>query len=244
MAISKNMDFPKKSGYASKVAEQSSIASQDSSTFLPVPGPQGPKGDPGPQGPAGPRGEDGKPGPTGRPGRDGRDGKDGKDATVFAPVYMQLPGWAKYANNENDSIRLGAEKGEDGWVTVVINALDKKETVEKFMPEKAAKLYNVNTKKINFRDLEIGAQVDITYTFEITTFSNNTEVWIRSYFPQTKKEIASFVASLKYQHTYMLSATHKVYLESEKDRGTGIVPQIRTDMDAIATLKSIHISVR
>lgn len=242
MAISKNMDFPKKkTGYAEKVAQQSTSAPEsDSSNFLPVPGPQGPMG---PKGDRGPKGEPGQKGPKGDSGAPGKNGKDGKDADDFAPVYKQKPGWAKYVNAAPDDIKLGASQGEDGWVSFYIDEIDKKATTEKFLPENATSLYGTSIRKINLRELKVGSQIRISYNFEIITFANNTEIWARSYFKQTDKEIVSFVANLKYQHTYDLTVTQDIYLESEKDRGTGLVPQLRSDMDAYANLKSITISI-
>lgn len=242
MAISKNMDFPKKkTGYAAKVAQQAvSTPEAEASNFLPVPGAQGPMGPKGDRGPKGEQGQKGSKGDSGAPGKDGRDGKDAED---FAPVYKQKPGWAKYVNAAPDDIRLGASQGEDGWVNFYIDDLDKKTSIEKFLPENATSLYGTSIRKINLRELKIGSQVRVSYNFEITTFSNNTEIWARSYFKQTEKEVVSFVANLKYQHTYDIVVTQDIYLENEKDRGTGITPQLRSDMDAYANLKSITISV-
>lgn len=241
MAISKNMDFPKKkTGYAEKVAQQTAVKPEsESSSFLPVPGPQGPMG---PKGDRGPKGEPGNKGAKGDTGPAGKDGKNGKDAEDFAPVYKQRPGWAKYVNADPDDIKLGASQGEDGWVSFYIDEYDKA-TTEKFLPENATSLYGTSIRKINLRELKVGSQIRVSYNFEITTFSNNTEIWARSYFKQTRKDVVTFVANLKYQHTYDMTVTQDIYLESEKDRGTGIVPQLRSDMDAYANLKSITISV-
>jgi hypothetical protein len=48
---------------------------------------------------------------------------------------------------------------------------------------------------------------------------------------------------LKYQYTYEMSVTQSVFIETESDKASGAIPQLRTDMDALARLKSIHISV-
>lgn len=245
MAINKNMEFPKKnSEYASKVAQQAnSTSSPDSGTFLPVPGPVGPKGLKGDPGSKGDKGDAGAKGPRGESGKDGKDGHDGKDADEFSPVYKQKPGWARYVALKPKEVRLGVTQGEDGWVGFVIEEYNTKETVEKYLPENATSLYGTSIHKINLRELKLGSNVRITYEFEITTFSNNTEVWARSYFKQTGKDYNTFVANLKYQHTYGFSVTHEIYLSSEADRGSGIIPQVLTDMDASAKLKSITISV-
>lgn len=241
------MNFPKKPSYASKVAQQFDIqAEQKDSNLLPVPGPQGPagpKGDRGPKGEPGQRGPKGDTGPAGKNGINGKNGVNGKNAEDFAPVYKQKPGWAKYANSKLTNIKLGAFEGEDGWVNFYIDELDKKHTNEIFLPENANRLYATSTRKINLRELKVGSQIKISYNFEITTFSNNTEIWARSYFNKTEKEIVTFVANMKYQHTYSFTVQHEVYLESEKEKGTGIIPQLRADMDAYASLKSIIISV-
>jgi hypothetical protein len=232
------MDFPtnKKDDYAAKVQESQSINTVASSSFIPVPGPQG---EPGKQGRDGLAGPPGPPGPKGEKGDPGKSGKNGKS---FSTVYDQEPGWASYEENENNFIKMGATRGIDGWVNVFISRNSNHE--ERFLPKNGVSLYNPETKRINLKNLKIGTQLEITYSFVVSTMYSNTEVWMRSFLPGTKSEITTFSASLKYQHEYEISETHNIFLNKESDKIAGIVPQIRTDMDAMARLKIIHISVR
>jgi len=235
LSSSKSMDFPvsNKITYASKVELSKPVS--DNNVFIPVPGP---KGDPGPPGKNGIDGKDGKPGPKGDRGYPGKNGKDGKS---YETSYGQEPGWASYHNLDTSVVKLGAEKGSDGWVSLFIGKNNISE--ERYLPKNGVSLYNLETRTVNLKGLKIGSQVQITYDFLITTTHSNTEVWLRSYFLNSGYEVTSFVATLKYQHEYLLSETHNIYLSGESDRKSGIIPQIRTDMDCFANLKSIHISV-
>lgn len=232
------MDFPSsgKGNYASKVQE--SQISSSAPNYLPVPGPQGERG------PAGSAGKDGKPGLDGKPGPKGEKGdpgKPGKDGQPFVPAYAQNPGWARYSDKDPSTVRLGATRGVDGWVSLYIGK--NHEFEHKYLPQGGIALYNLEAKKINFKALKLGSQIQITYSFAVETLYSNTEVWFRSFSPDSLAETTSFVGSLKYQHSYDLSITHDIFLEKEFDKTSGIVPQIRTDLDAIARLKTIHISV-
>ncbi len=241
MSVSKSMDFPvsNKSGYASQVKQSQEVLSNPEISFLPVPGPEGPRG---PKGEAGERGPQGLPGKDGEPGPKGERGTPGKDGRSYDPVYEQEVGWASYGNTATDFFVLGATKGDDGWVSVFINGKGSK-TNKLYLPKDKTDLYNVEAKRINLKHLSLGAQISITYNFTLTTSSNNTEVWMRSYSEDTDESVTSFVASLKYQYEYELSTTHKVNIVSDTQKHAGIIPQIRTDLDAVATVKSIVISV-
>jgi hypothetical protein len=96
---------------------------------------------------------------------------------------------------------------------------------------------------LNFKGLKIGSQVFVTYNFEITTFTPNTEVWLRTFFSAHEQEISQFVGSLKYQHTYNMSVTQQLFIENQKMWGNGAVPQLRTDFDSSVILNSIYVSV-
>lgn len=233
MAISQNMDFPK-SGYASKVQESKS---DESSMFFAVPGP---KGDPGLPGPKGDPGLPGEPGKKGERGLRGEQGAPGKDGQSYFPKYEQNAGWGLYKNKNTNTIPTGAIRGEDGWVSLFINSSD---TIEDFLPDGSVSLYSNDTKKINTRGLKVGSQVQITYNLEIITFSSNTEVWMKSEFFNLEDSNTSFCANLKYQHTYEMTVTHNLAVLSDKHRTAGIVPKIRTDLDAAVKIKSIYISV-
>lgn len=234
------MDFPssKKAGYA-QIAQQSQVSDPQIS-YIPVPGPQGPAGDPGSQGPRGEKGERGEKGDPGPKGESGKPGKNGQDGKTYLPVYNQDAGWAKYYSVYPEGVALGATRGADGWVSLSIIGIN---SIEKYLPRNSVSLYNENTKRLNFKNLEVGSQVEITYIFEVETFSNNTELWCRTYLPGAEDSVTSLVGVLKYQYSYEISVTHKVFIEKETYRLNGAVPQLRSDMDAIAKLLSVSISV-
>jgi hypothetical protein len=232
------MDFPlnKKTNYA-KLAQQ--VRQPESSvSYIPVPGPTGPKGDPGS---TGIRGEKGERGEKGDPGPKGDSGKNGKDGQTYLPVYEQDVGWGKYINIKQTQIKLGAERGEDGWVSVYVDS--EKNALEKFLPRGAVSLYNNSARKINLRGLSVGSQVTVTYNFILETLSNNTELWVRTYFPNSEGAVTTFAGTLKYQYEYEMSITQKFYIENEYIRSGGAVPQLRTDLDAMVAMRSIEISV-
>ncbi len=241
MAVSKSMDFPgaKKSSYAAQVEQSQASPSLDNAlSFLPVPGPVGP------QGPAGRDGRDGKEGPQGpegKPGSKGEKGPAGKDGASSLSSSGQQAGWASYHNKSQKAFKLGISEGDDGWATVFIISDDLSN--EKFLPKGCTSLWNDNSRSFNFKGLEIGAQVFITYSFELTTHSSNTEAWIRTYSPNSDLDVAQFIGSMKYQHTYPITVTQQVFIENQKIWGNGAIPQIRTDYDASVILKSIYVSV-
>ena len=248
MSTSKNMDFPvpQRKNYAAKVEESkaSDVLPSDipNLVYLPVPGPEGPRGPKGDQGPQGDRGPKGDPGPPGKNGKNGKDRVDGKDGESSFPVYGQKAGWAIYVNKAEDLTRLGADRGEDGWVNVVINKLSPL-SVEDYLPENGVSLYSTEFKRVNLKNLKIGSQVQITYNFEITTLSSNTEVWCRSNMPGTNTSYTTLVGNLKYEYVYDFSVTHNLLLTNESDRISGVVPQVRTDNDCLGILKSVYVSV-
>jgi hypothetical protein len=235
------MEFPsgKKSNYADKVKQIGAVAENN---FIAVPGPQGPAGKQGAKGDKGDTGPQGPQGPVGLPGKDGKPGRNGQDGKTYMPVYDQRAGWAIYYPESYSFLKTGATAGNDGWVNLSISSFSKK-TNNKNLPENGVDLYNPNTKRINLKGLKLGSQISVSYSFEIETFHSNTEVWLRSLFPNSGLEITSFVASLKYQHTYELTVDQTAFLTSEQDRTSGMVPQIRTDFDAVVKLKYIYISV-
>lgn len=226
------MNFPK-SNYALAVSK-----SVEPAEVFAVSGPQGPAG---PIGPKGDRGLKGEPGKDGAPGPKGDRGAPGKDGKSVLPLYGQKAGWAKYINEGLTPIVLGADRGQDGWVTVSIEK--KLQKLEKFLPEGGAGLYNPETKRFNFKSLEVGSQIQIVYDFSVTTFNSNTEVWAKTVFPDSKNEICTFVSSLKYQYEYELSATHNFTIDNDLDKASGAIVQFRTDMASSVVLKSVYISV-
>jgi hypothetical protein len=241
MAVSKSMDFPtsKKSSYAAQVEQSKAESVQENTlSFLPVPGPEGPQGPAGRDGKDGKKGDQGPVGPQGPKGERGNPGKDGESSLSSSG---QQAGWASYANTKESEVRLGITKGDEGWVNVFL--LSKENKNEKYLPTGAVGFWNDNTRMINFRGLKQGSQVFITYNFELTTYNNNTEVWIRTFVPNTDRDLSQFVASLKYQHTYPISVTQQIFVEDEKVWANGAYPQIRTDYDASVIMKSIYVGV-
>lgn len=231
-----NLEFPqsKKSKYAEQVSRNESLLSEPG--YIAVPGPPGPKGDVGPKGPKGDAG------PTGPKGERGAAGPQGKDGELILPPNGQYPGWASYVEEDKEwSFRLGATRGEDGWVGLYIkNAKE----VQEYRPKNMkGALYSQEIKKINTKPLSIGSRIRITYNFELETFSSNTELWTKSLFPGTSTEHVSFSAFLKYAYEYPISVTHEMVISDEKERQAGIKLQVRSDMDSIIKIKSVIISV-
>jgi hypothetical protein len=237
--VSKSVDFPK-SAYASQVLQQQT-PSTDVATYIPVPGPEGPRGL---QGPKGEPGKDGIPGKDGERGPKGEKGQKGDNGQSSLSSSGQQAGWASYTNLKSAEARLGISKGDDGWVSL---ELTEKGSVknETFMPTSAfgTSLYNFNSKSLTFKPLEIGSIVNVTYNFELTTYTNNTEVWFRTNFPLAKSSVSKLIGSFKYQYIYDISVDQQFFIENQGIWSSGGVPQIRTDFDATAILKSIYVSV-
>ena len=241
----KAMDFPeanKKKKYSDNTQQSLQI---DPQMYIAVPGPQGEpgprgaKGDIGPKGDVGPQGEKGDPGKDGKNGKDGRDGKDGKN--ILSPSEQNI-GWALYDNLESKSFKVGADKGDDGWVSFYVNSLGKN-TNEIFLPKESVGLWNPETRKFNFKTLKVGSIITIRYNIELSTFSTNTEVWARTLCSKTDSSPVTYVGNLKYVFDYELSIQHTLFLENKTMQNYGGIPQIRTDNDGLMTVKSIHISV-
>ena len=242
MAVSKSMDFPsgKKSSYAAQVEQsQATYAPDNTLSFLPVPGPVGP------QGPAGRDGRDGKQGPEGpegKAGAKGAPGPAGKDGLSSLSSSGQQAGWASYTNVIDKPLKLGISQGDDGWVTLVLDTKDKKQN-ETYLPKGCTSLWNSHQRALNFHGIKEGSQVFVTYNFELTTYTPNTEVWLRTYFKSKDKEFVQLIGSFKYQGTYALSATQQIFIEDASMWGNGAIPQIRTDFDSSVIFNSVYVSV-
>lgn len=242
MAVSKSMDFPgaKKSSYAAQVEQSQTVGLQDNTlSFLPVPGPVGP------QGPAGKDGKDGKEGPQGPEGKAGPRGSQGpagKDGLSSLSSSGQQAGWASYTNAIGRPIKLGISQGDDGWVTLVLDTKDKNQN-ETYLPKGCTSLWNSHQRALNFHGIKEGSQVFVTYNFELTTNTTNTEVWLRTYFSKKDKEFVHLVGSFKYQGVYELSVTQQIFIEDAYMWGNGAIPQIRTDFDASVIFNSVYVSV-
>ena len=242
MAVSKSMDFPggKKSSYAAQVEQSQASPTVDNAlSFLPVPGPVGPQG---PAGRDGRNGEQGLPGQKGEPGPKGDRGPAGVNGKSSLSSSGQQAGWASYTNTIDKPTKLGISQGDDGWVTLLLDTKDKSQN-EKYLPEGCTSLWNSHQRALNFHGIKEGSQVSVTYNFELTTYSSNTEVWLRTYFATNDQEFVQFVGSLKYQNTYNLSVTQKIFIENHAMWGNGAVPQIRTDFDASVIFNSVYVSV-
>jgi hypothetical protein len=237
--MASDVEFPivrKKSPYEKEATPSKGAIPTDGPQYIAVPGPAGPQGPRGDIGPAGAEGKEGKKGPKGEPG------PAGKDGISYMPVYGQDSGWARYSHKDLKQLALGSNRGVDGWVSFSVDG-NGKDTVEKFLPRNSVSLYNTSAKRINTKHLEIGSQVSITYNFDISTLSSNTEIWIQSQFPASKKEYTSFVALLKYEYDYNFSVTQHLTIDNEADRADGILPLVRSDNNCIFIPKSITISV-
>ncbi|MFM6983883.1 MAG: hypothetical protein ACKOXF_07105 [Chitinophagaceae bacterium] len=242
MAISKSVDIPglSKSSYAAQVAQSKSSPEENTLTFLPVPGPVGPQGPAGRDGKDGKDGSVGPQGPQGEKGPRGERGYPGKDGESSLSSSGQQAGWASYTNTKPDIIRLGASRGVDGWVNIFMEGST---AFEKFLPKDCVSLWNQNSRTLNFKGLEVGAQVFINYNLELNTLSPNTEVWIKTFFPKGEIENEQLVGTFKYQHTYSLSVTQQIFIENDQVWASQAVPQVRTDFDSLLILKSIYVSV-
>jgi hypothetical protein len=242
MAASKSMDFPgaKKSSYAAQVEQsQASPYQENTLSFLPVPGPVGP---PGPAGKNGIDGKEGPQGPEGKQGPKGSAGPNGKDGISSLSSSGQQAGWASYTNDITKPTKLGISQGDDGWVTLILDTKDKVQN-ETYLPKGCTSLWNSHQRALNFHGIKEGSQIFVTYNFEITTYTANTEVWLRTYFASNDQEFVQLVGSFKYQNSYNLSVTQNIFIENKAMWGTGAIPQIRTDFDASVIFNSVYVSV-
>jgi hypothetical protein len=232
MATSKSMDFPsaRKTSYAAQVELSKATNNLESSTaFIPLPGPEGPRGETGKQGPTGPEGPRGEPGPK------------GKDGASSVSASGQQSGWASYHSVVGKEIRLGAAYGTDGWVDIFLS--NQKDSDENFLPKGCTSLWNQDSRRLNFLGLNVGAQVFVTYNFELTTFQTGTELWARTYSSKSKQNICQFLGSFKYQTTYPMSVTQQIFIEDKWSWSEGAIPQFRTDYESSVILNSIYVGV-
>jgi hypothetical protein len=238
--MTKSMDFPsKKKKYNETIEQTKSIE------YIAVPGIQGEKGEVGPigpQGPQGPQGEKGEKGIQGPQGPKGEKGDPGKGAEGYDSPSGQYPGWAYYANKSTTADRLGPERGEDGWVSFFLT-IDKDKSNETYLPNKSVSLLNETTRNINLKTLKVGAKVEVRYDFSIETYSNNTEVWIRTLLKNESLSPVGYAGLLKYQYQYDLSYCQTIFIDSDKIKNHGGIPQIRTDNESSFILNGIYISV-
>ena len=199
-------------------------------------GPKGDKGDKGDIGPQGPKGDQGKPGPQGERGEPGKGG-EGYDSPSG-----QYPGWAYYKNGSDQPTILGPQRGDDGWVS--FNFYPNLESSnEDYIMKNTNQLWLSDTGMFNFKALKLGAKVDIRYDFTITTESNYTELWIRTFNEKYHNSPTSYVANLKYQYSYDMSFFQTLYIDDQRIKGHGSRQQARTDSESNLWLKGIYVSV-
>jgi len=246
MAISKNMDAPK-ARYAEAIKSTKSTELSNTE-YIAVPGIQGEKGDIGPAGPPGPQGEKGD---RGIPGKDGKEGKEGPQGPRGEPgrgggegydsPSGQYPGWAYYQNKNKKPLFLGPDRGDDGWVDILMDD-DMDNNILKFLPSGSVSLWNSVTQRINFKQLKVGARVDIRYDIALTTDTNSTEAWIRTYIPKVESP-TGYIGMLKYKYPYEMSVSQTLYVDLSKIRSEGAIIQARADSESTIMLKGMYISV-
>ena len=246
MAISKNMDAPK-ARYAEAIKSTKSTELSNTE-YIAVPGIQGEKGDIGPAGPPGPQGEKGD---RGIPGKDGKEGKEGPQGPRGEPgrgggegydsPSGQYPGWAYYQNKNKKPLFLGPDRGDDGWVDILMDD-DIDNNILKFLPSGSVSLWNSVTQRINFKQLKVGARVDIRYDIALTTDTNSTEAWIRTYIPKVESP-TGYIGMLKYKYPYEMSVSQTLYVDLSKIRSEGAIIQARADSESTIMLKGMYISV-
>jgi len=246
MAISKNMDAPK-ARYAEAI-KSTKVEESNNTEYIAVPGIQGERGE---QGPAGPQGPEGPKGDRGIPGKDGRDGPQGPQGPKGDPGrgggegYVspsgQYPGWAYYQNKNKKPLFLGPDRGDDGWVDILMDD-DIDNNILKFLPSGSVSFWNSVTQRINFKQLKVGARVDIRYDIALTTDTNSTEAWIRTYIPKVESP-TGYIGMLKYKYPYEMSVFQTLYVDLSKIRSEGAIIQARADSESTIMLKGMYISV-
>jgi len=235
-----SMDFPKKKKYSETVKEVTNTE------YIAVPGIQGERGDIGPIGPMGPQGPRGERGIQGKDGKEGPQGPKGDPGKSSGQAYEspsgQYPGWAYYANKSTQTSRLGPERGEDGWVSFFLD-IDESKTIETYLPNRSVSLLNPTANNINLKTLKVGAKIDIRYDFSLETYSPNTEVWIRTLLRDEDISPIGYVGLLKYHYLYDISYCQTIFINSDKIKNYGGIPQIRTDNESSFILKGMYVSV-
>jgi hypothetical protein len=238
--MTKSMDFPsKKKKYNETIEDNKSVE------YIAVPGIEGQRGEVGPAGPIGnqgPKGDKGDKGDIGPQGLKGEKGDPGKGAEGYDSPSGQYPGWAYYANENTTEYRLGPGRGDDGWVSFFLT-VDKDKSVEDYRPNKSASLLNESAKNINLKTLKVGSRIEVRYDFSIETYSNNTEVWIRTLLRDSSLSPVGYAGLLKYQYQYDLSCSQTIFINNDKIKNYGGVPQIRADNESSFILKGMYISV-
>lgn len=240
--MAKSMDFPKPK--YSEAIKSSNGSNQGNVEYVAVPGIQGEKGEVGPRGEKGDKGDPGPQGPKGEEGKvgpKGEKGDPGKGAEGYDSPSGQYPGWAYYENKDKKLIFLGPNRGDDGWVNITMKDDEEKNTLN-FLPPNSVSLWNPITQRINFKQLKIGARVDIRYDIILTTDVNSTEAWVRTFIPKSESPTA-YIGMLKYRYPYEMSVNQTLYVDLSKIRSEGGIIQARTDNESTIILKGLYISI-
>lgn len=246
--MAQSMDSPqplKRKGYSQAIQESAFQQPLGLKEYIPVPGMNGERGERGLKGDTGEKGDTGAQGPKGDIGKEGPQGprgEPGKGGEGYDSPSGQYPGWAYYKNNSSTMTNLGPERGDDGWVSINFNT-DPTFYVEDYIPKNLASLWLPDVGMFNFKGLKIGAKVDIRYDFTITTSSNYTDLWFRTFNEKYENSPTSYVANLKYQYSYDISVFQTLYIDSQKIKSHGLKPQARTDLESSMLLKGIYLSV-
>ena len=85
--------------------------------------------------------------------------------------------------------------------------------------------------------------ITLCYNISLTTYSNNTEVWLRTLMYSEDTSPITYVGNLKYQYNYDFSVQQKVFIQDINYKNFGGIPQIRTDNSCEAVLRSLYVSV-
>jgi hypothetical protein len=241
--MAKSMDFPKpKYSEAIKTNKENDFGNVE---YIAVPGIQGEKGEVGPVGPAGPQGEKGERGIQGKDGKEGPQGPKGEPGKSGGQGYEspsgQFPGWAYYQNQNKKPILLGPDRGDDGWVDILMTD-DPDNSTLTFLPSNSVSLWNPMTQRINFKQLKVGTKVDIRYDIILSTDTNNAEAWIRTFIPKVESP-TGYIGMLKYKYPYEMSFNQTLYIDIAKIKSEGGIIQARTDNESSIILKGMYISV-
>ena len=233
----------KKKNYLDAV--KSSTPQELDTQYVAVPGLQGERGDQGPKGDKGDKGDTGPQGPkgdNGKTGPQGERGEPGKGSEGYDSASGQYPGWVYYKNASDKLSILGPQRGDDGWVSINF-VPDLKLSNEEYLMKGHSSLWLSDMNIFNFKALKLGARVDLRYDFSITTESNYTELWLRTFNEKYANSPTSYVANLKYQYSYDMSVFQTLYIDDQRIKGYGARPQARTDSESTLWLKGIYISV-
>jgi len=246
--MAQSMESPqplKRKGYSQAIQESELQQPADLKEYIAVPGLNGERGERGQKGDQGDKGDTGPQGPKGDTGKDGPQGargEPGKGAEGYDSVSGQYPGWVYYKNSLDKITNLGPEKGNDGWVFPKFE-LDKNMSNETYMPKGSNSLILQDSNMLSFKSLKIGAKVDIRYDFDINTYSNYTELWLRLFNEKCQNLPASYVANFKYQYSYEMSFFQTLYIDSTRIKNAVIRPEFRADTESSMVLKGMYLSV-